>query len=152
MRRAVLSRFLALKSSHGDIAWHRCKSNHENTDMNCSCGTYELLTKQRAATRPPLSPCSGQADLSSRQPVANKAPTASSTYRRVPGTLKHPCNSIEYYNKICTRWIILEAASNAVSNMCSHALDWRGGCSRGAYACVLHKKRPLRWSCITIIL
>lgn len=53
MTRPELTRYLAVRTGHGDLAWYHRKFKHEDAELNCSCGSEkdpEHLVRCRKTT------------------------------------------------------------------------------------------------------
>ena len=101
--RAVLSRFLALRTSHGDFAWYHRKFNHEDANTKCSCGmdkTPDHIVHCRKTTslfmqwpNRPYQPPTGR----------KEGLDYISNLLQRPRDFEAFLNLTEYYDKICTR-------------------------------------------------
>ena len=101
--RAVLARFLSIRSMHGDFAWYHRKFNHNDANLTCSCGrdkTPEHLALCRKTLgafgrwplRPPALP-SSRADGLAYTAALIGDPEAFEAFTQLT----------QYYTKVCPR-------------------------------------------------
>jgi ribonuclease HI len=103
--RPILHRYLAIRTTHGDFAWYHTKFNHQEAELNCSCG--------RAKTPDHLARCPSVHKLFFQWPREIRPQFPPSTRKEAASLLRDLLAApehfeeflrvTEFYSKICTR-------------------------------------------------
>ncbi len=101
LRRPALQRLIAIRTGHGDFAWHHVKFAHADANLRCSCGMAKapdhLVRCRKARAAANKRPVTGR-DVNERN---SKARGELENLMRNPQKFQELLENTAFYRSIC---------------------------------------------------